>query len=70
MRAGRARCLVEIETRDRPPELGNDVLLSVITDGSHAGIDLRPVDADDDNEAASGLGRFYRDAGSRARARR
>ncbi|MHC2627274.1 N12 class adenine-specific DNA methylase/adenine-specific DNA methylase [Bradyrhizobium huanghuaihaiense] len=39
-----------IEMRDRPPEPGDDILLSVITDGRHAAIDLRLVDADNDNE--------------------
>ncbi|RWA75286.1 MAG: lactate dehydrogenase [Mesorhizobium sp.] len=39
-----------IEQRDRPPEPGDDILLSVITDGRHAAIDLRLVDFDIDNE--------------------
>ncbi|MDQ0563023.1 N12 class adenine-specific DNA methylase/adenine-specific DNA methylase [Rhizobium mesoamericanum] len=39
-----------IEARDRPPEPGDDILLSVITDGRHAAIDLRLVDVDHDNE--------------------
>ncbi|MDQ0513420.1 lactate dehydrogenase [Ancylobacter amanitiformis] len=39
-----------IEQRDRPAEPGDDILLSVITDGRHAAIDLRLVDADTDNE--------------------
>jgi N12 class adenine-specific DNA methylase/adenine-specific DNA methylase len=39
-----------IEQRDRPPEPGDDILLSVITDGRHAAIDLRLVDSDNDNE--------------------
>ncbi len=39
-----------IEERDRPPEPGDDILLSVITDGRHAAIDLRLVDPDNDNE--------------------
>ena len=39
-----------IEERDRPPESGDDILLSVITDGRHAAIDLRLVDSDNDNE--------------------
>ncbi len=34
-----------IEKRDRPAEPGDDILLSVITDGRHAAIDLRLVDA-------------------------
>ena len=33
-----------IEERDRAPEPGDDILLSVITDGRHAAIDLRLVD--------------------------
>ncbi|WP_287188576.1 hypothetical protein, partial [Mesorhizobium sp.] len=37
-----------IEERDRPAEPGDDILLSVITDGRHAAIDLRLVDADND----------------------
>jgi N12 class adenine-specific DNA methylase/adenine-specific DNA methylase len=39
-----------IEQRDRAPEPGDDILLSVITDGRHAAIDLRLVDPDNDNE--------------------
>ncbi|TIR50624.1 MAG: lactate dehydrogenase [Mesorhizobium sp.] len=39
-----------IEMRDRPPEPGDDILLSVITDGRHAAIDLRLVNPDNDNE--------------------
>lgn len=39
-----------IEMRDRPPEPGDDILLSVITDGRHAAIDLRLVDPSSDNE--------------------
>ncbi|WP_315927492.1 DEAD/DEAH box helicase family protein [Mesorhizobium sp. SP-1A] len=39
-----------IEERNRPAESGDDILLSVITDGRHAAIDLRLVDADNDNE--------------------
>ena len=44
-----------IEMRERPPEPGDDILLSVITDGRHAAIDLRLVDADNDNEARNKL---------------
>jgi N12 class adenine-specific DNA methylase len=33
-----------IEGRRRPPEKGEDILLTVITDGRHAGIDTRMVD--------------------------
>lgn len=39
-----------IEQREGPPEPGDDILLSVITDGRHAAIDLRLVDPDNDNE--------------------
>ncbi|WP_292270483.1 lactate dehydrogenase [Mesorhizobium sp.] len=39
-----------IEERDRPAEPGDDILLSVITDGRHAAIDLRLVDPDNDDE--------------------
>lgn len=44
-----------IEEREGPPEPGDDILLSVITDGRHAAIDLRLVDADNDNEANNKL---------------
>jgi len=44
-----------IEQRDRPPEPGDDILLSVITDGRHAAIDLRLVDPDNENEAGNKL---------------
>lgn len=44
-----------IEERDRAPEPGDDILLSVITDGRHATIDLRLVDPDSDNEADNKL---------------
>ncbi|RUV67601.1 MAG: lactate dehydrogenase [Mesorhizobium sp.] len=44
-----------IEEREGPPEPGDDILLSVITDGRHAAIDLRLVDADNDNEADNKL---------------
>ncbi|MCT4475450.1 DEAD/DEAH box helicase family protein, partial [Bosea spartocytisi] len=47
-----------IEERDRPPEPGDDILLSVITDGRHAAIDLRLVDADNDNEPDNKLNRM------------
>ena len=39
-----------IEQREGPPEPGDDILLSVITDGRHAAIDLRLVDPDNVNE--------------------
>jgi len=38
-----AERIAEIEERKRPPEPGDDILLSVITDGRHAAIDLRFV---------------------------
>jgi N12 class adenine-specific DNA methylase/adenine-specific DNA methylase len=44
-----------IEQREGPPEPGDDILLSVITDGRHAAIDLRLVDCDNGNERASKL---------------
>ncbi|WP_445222684.1 Eco57I restriction-modification methylase domain-containing protein (plasmid) [Bradyrhizobium sp. Pa8] len=44
-----------IEERDRAPEPGDDILLSVITDGRHAAIDLRLVDPNSDNEADNKL---------------
>ncbi len=47
-----------IEQRERPPEPGDDILLSVITDGRHAAIDLRLVDADNDNEPDNKLNRM------------
>ncbi|MDZ4368851.1 MAG: DEAD/DEAH box helicase family protein, partial [Afipia sp.] len=51
-----------IEMRDRPPEPGDDILLSVITDGRHAAIDLRLVDPDNDNEAENKLNLLIRNA--------
>lgn len=44
-----------IEQREGPPQPGDDILLSVITDGRHAAIDLRLVDPDNDNEADNKL---------------
>lgn len=44
-----------IEERDRAPEPGDDILLSVITDGRHSAIDLRLVDPDSGNEADNKL---------------
>jgi N12 class adenine-specific DNA methylase/adenine-specific DNA methylase len=51
-----------IEERDRAPEPGDDILLSVITDGRHAAIDLRLVDPDNDNEADNKLNRLVANA--------
>ncbi|KIQ05535.1 lactate dehydrogenase [Agrobacterium tumefaciens] len=39
-----------IEQREGSAKPGDDILLSVITDGRHAAIDLRLVDPDNDNE--------------------
>ena len=47
--------ITAIEMRDRPPQPGDDILLSVITDGRHAAIDLRLVDPEMDNEAGNKL---------------
>src|SRR5690606_22715139 len=51
-----------IEERERPPEPGDDILLSVITDGRHAAIDLRLVDADNDNEPYNKLNNLISNA--------
>ncbi|KQU95476.1 lactate dehydrogenase [Mesorhizobium sp. Root102] len=51
-----------IEERDRPPEPGDDILLSVITDGRHAAIDLRLVDPDNDNEPDNKLNNLISNA--------
>ncbi|MBR1208055.1 MULTISPECIES: helicase-related protein [unclassified Bradyrhizobium] len=47
--------ITAIEERDRAPEPGDDILLSVITDGRHAAIDLRLVDPAQGNEAGNKL---------------
>jgi N12 class adenine-specific DNA methylase/adenine-specific DNA methylase len=44
-----------IETREGAPKPGDDILLSVITDGRHAAIDLRLVDPDHHNEPGNKL---------------
>lgn len=44
-----------IEMRDGPAKPGDDILLSVITDGRHAAIDLRLVDQTMGNETANKL---------------
>src|SRR5258708_27778996 len=53
-----------IEERDRSPEPGDDILLSVITDGRHAAIDLRLVDTgqenDEDNKLNSLIAKAFR----------
>lgn len=52
----------DIEKREGPPEPGDDILLSVITDGRHAAIDLRLVDADNDNEPGNKLNNLISNA--------
>ena len=47
--------ITAIEERDRAPEPGDDILLSVITDGRHAAIDLRLVDPAQGNEVGNKL---------------
>ncbi|OWK25546.1 hypothetical protein AJ87_08990 [Rhizobium yanglingense] len=44
-----------IEMRNGPAKPGDDILLSVITDGRHAAIDLRLVDPEIDNEVENKL---------------
>ncbi len=44
-----------IEQREGAPKPGDDILLSVITDGRHAAIDLRLVDPDHHNEPGNKL---------------
>lgn len=51
-----------IEEREGPPQPGDDILLSVITDGRHAAIDLRLVDADNENEADNKLNNLISNA--------
>ncbi|KJF65685.1 lactate dehydrogenase [Rhizobium nepotum] len=51
-----------IEERDRPPEPGDDILLSVITDGRHAAIDLRLVMPAMDDEPDNKLNLLVRNA--------
>ncbi|MCZ7497444.1 DEAD/DEAH box helicase family protein (plasmid) [Aminobacter sp. SR38] len=51
-----------IEERDRPAEPGDDILLSVITDGRHAAIDLRLVTPDMDDEPENKLNLLIRNA--------
>ena len=51
-----------IETRQGPAEPGDDILLSVITDGRHAAIDLRLVDPDNDNEPDNKLNLLVQNA--------
>ena len=44
-----------IESRSGRPQKGDDILLSVITDGRHSAIDLRFVDPSNDNEEGNKL---------------
>lgn len=55
-----------IEMRDGPAKPGDDILLSVITDGRHAAIDLRLVDQAMGNEAANKLNALVTNARSPA----
>ncbi|PJG47237.1 lactate dehydrogenase [Sphingobium sp. LB126] len=50
-----ARRIKAIETRGGRPQKGDDILLSVITDGRHAAIDLRFVNAQVGNEEGNKL---------------
>jgi len=54
--------ITAIEQRRGPPKQGDDILLSVITDGRHAAIDLRLVDPDNDNEPYNKLNLLIRNA--------
>jgi N12 class adenine-specific DNA methylase/adenine-specific DNA methylase len=49
-----------IEKREGPAQPGDDILLSVITDGRHAAIDLRLVDPDNDNKLNKLVANAYR----------
>ena len=49
-----------IEARKGPPRKGQDILLSVITDGRHAAIDLRLVYADHEDEPGNKLNLLIR----------
>ncbi|MBY5760222.1 DEAD/DEAH box helicase family protein [Rhizobium leguminosarum] len=51
-----------IEMREGPAQPGDDILLSVITDGRHAAIDLRLVDPDNDNEPDNKLNLLVQNA--------
>ena len=50
-----AQRIREIEQRQRKPQKGDDILLSVITDGRHAAIDLRFVNAEQPDEPENKL---------------
>ncbi|MEF0865230.1 DEAD/DEAH box helicase family protein, partial [Rhizobium sp. BR 318] len=51
-----------IEMREGPAQPGDDILLSVITDGRHAAIDLRLVDPDSENEPENKLNLLVQNA--------
>ena len=51
-----------IEERRRPPQPGDDILLSVITDGRHAAIDMRLVWPVNENEPDNKLNRLIANA--------
>ncbi|MAS07142.1 MAG: lactate dehydrogenase [Ahrensia sp.] len=51
-----------IEKREGPAQPGDDILLSVITDGRHAAIDLRLVDPENDNEPDNKLNKLIANA--------
>ncbi|ARO32744.1 N6 adenine-specific DNA methyltransferase protein (plasmid) [Rhizobium sp. NXC14] len=51
-----------IEMREGPAQPGDDILLSVITDGRHAAIDLRLVDRDSENEPENKLNLLVQNA--------
>ncbi|MBP1884924.1 hypothetical protein J2Z50_003214 [Ensifer mexicanus] len=51
-----------IEMREGPAHPGDDILLSVITDGRHAAIDLRLVDPANDNEPDNKLNLLVQNA--------
>ena len=53
-----ARRIAKIEARKRKPQKGDDILLSVITDGRHAAIDMRLVWPDNDNEPDNKVNRL------------
>ena len=55
-----ARRITAIEERKRRPEKGDDILLSVITDGRHAAIDLRFVLEEYGSEEANKLNALIR----------
>ena len=54
--------IAEIEARTRKVEKGDDILLKVITDGRHAAIDMRLVQAWNDNEPDNKLNKLVRNA--------